>query len=474
MIATALLAFASLAPAPLAPTPQSVSPQVTRQAPTQLSASQRRALRQLLNIGQGSGGATLGGSFTTGSGPQIQVIAPVVPGVWQVAIGDPGTGWVESLLVGIPSSPIVPSAPLLVMFHGADISEWDCYVNTPLFQDALDRGWYVIAPLGAHQVNWGIPYAQQNVEFALSMFAQLLPIDHNRIYGIGFSMGGGGVMSYAARHQDLNKPRFAALVNHTGATSVAHTYYSASGTFVLDHPLMFNGPPTSDPFLYSQSSTIDLEFGTLNVDPNTDQARNLAHIPVLNEHAQGDPIGYLIEQTQAVHSWLGTIPGMETYLLTPNWNVHAWTTIDEPTALNFLKSKTLQTPAEGQHRVLADREANWFHFYVYQDAEGAFTPFRWTMNSVANSLVLDETQNLARVVVDTLSIGLNTEVNLDLVMQSTDGGAEVTTLTGYELQPQEVLRGGVATTDWSWDPIGETVTLTETNPAAGAVWKIRP
>jgi len=479
MIVPALLALATLAPAlpaaaPALAAPQGATAQSTTQAPAQRSARQQRAIQQLLRVGLGSSSPTLGGAFTTGSGPQVQVTGSPVPGVWQITIGDPGTGWVESLLVGIPSTPAVPNTPLLVMFHGANISEWDCYENTPLFQDALNRGWYVIAPLGAHQLNWAIPYAQQNIEYGLSMFAELLPIDPNRIYGIGFSMGGGTMMSYAARHHDLNRPRFAALVNHTGATSIAHTYYSVASTPAFDNPLLFGGPPTSNPFLYSQASTIDLDPGTLVVDPNTDQARNLAHVSVLNQHAQGDPLVYLIEQTQAVYSWLAAIPGMETFLLTPPQNVHDWTTIDEPTALNYLQSKTLQTPAEGQHRLLADREANWFHFYVYQDAPGAFTPLRWTMNSAANSLVIDETENLARLVVNTASIGLNTAVNLEVVMQSTDGGAEVTTLTGYPLRPQRVQRNGVSSTDWSWDPVGKTVTLNENDPGSGAVWKVRP
>lgn len=464
MIATALLALAPLL---------SASP--PQAAPTRSPQSQQRAqaLRQLLNQG-GGGSPTLGGSFTTGAGPQVQVLASPVQGVWQVQLGDPGTGWQESVLVGLPSQPESPSAPLLVMFHGANISEWDCYVNTPLFQQALDRGWYVIAPLGANQLNWGLPYAQQNIEYALTLFTELLPVDPERIYAIGFSMGGGVAMSYAALHQDLSKPRIAAVVNHTGAVSVAHTYYNVQNTSSFDNPLLFGGSPLDEPFLYSRSSTVDIAPGTLVVDPETDLARNLAHVAVLNQHADFDPLVYLIEQTQTVHAWLSQIPGMVSYLLTPPFSEHAWTTIDEPTALNFLRTKTLQTPTSGQHRLLADREGSWFHFYLYQDAAGDFTPLRWDMSPVLNRLVLDETRNLSRVVVNCQSLGLNTAVNLEVVMQTTDGTTEVTTLTGYAAQPQEVLRNGVATTSWSWDPVAETVTLTEADPAAGAVWRVRP
>jgi pimeloyl-ACP methyl ester carboxylesterase len=465
MIATALLALAPLLPAAPPQAAPARSPQVQARA---------RALRQLLNQGAGSGTPSLGGSFTTGAGPQVQVLASPVQGVWQVQLGDPGTGWQESVLVGLPAVPESAAAPLLVMFHGANVSEWDCYVNTPLFQQALDRGWYVIAPLGANQLNWGLPYAQQNIEYALTLFAGILPIDPTRIYGIGFSMGGGVALSYAALHQDLSKPRIAAIVNHTGSASIAHTYNNVQDPSTFENPLLFGGSPTDDPFLYSRSSVVDVAAGTLVVDPATDLARNLAHVPVLNQHADFDPLVYLIEQTQTVHAWLAQLPGATSFLLTPPFSEHAWTTIDEPTALNFLRTKTLQTPVFGQHRLLADREGSWLHFYVYQDAPGAFTPLRWDWDPVFGRLVLDQTANCARVVVNTQTLNLDTSLEVEVVMQSADGTGDVTTLTGYAAPPQEVLRDGQPTTSWSWDPAAETLTLTESGPAAGAVWRVRP
>jgi pimeloyl-ACP methyl ester carboxylesterase len=465
MISALLLSFAALQPSlPSAPLNQGPA-RNKRQA----------AFEQLLRRGSGSQGLSLGGNFTTAAGgAQLRAQRTLVPGVYQIQLNDPGTGWQESVLLGIPAVKESPTPPLLVMFHGADISEWDCYVNTPLFQDALDRGWYVIAPLGAHQVNFGIPYSQINIEYALDIFTNLLPTDPERVYGIGFSMGGGTMMSYAARHLDPAHPRFAAVVNHTGGVSVANTYWSVSNTSILDNPLMFGGSPNDFPFLYSEASVVDIDFQTSAVDPQTDQARNLAHIPVLNEYAESDPLAYLRNQTQVVYDWLSLIPGMQTWLLTPNQQVHAWTTIDANTALNFLLSKTLVVPKQGEHRLLADREATWHHFYVYQDAPGAFTPLRWVMDSGANRLTLDETANLAHVVVSTLSIGLNTAVNMDIELGTADGTAELVTLTGYALQPQSVLRNGIPSASWSWDPVAKSVTLTESDASGHPVWRIRP
>jgi len=334
-----------------------------------------------------------------------------------------------------------------------------------------------MAPLGAQQVNYGIPYAQTNIAYALDFVTNVIPYDPDRVYGIGFSMGGGTVMSYAARHLDPDHPRFAAIVNHTGTVSVSHTYYNVGDTSNFDNELTFGGSPAEFPFLYSRSSVVDVDATTSQVDPNTDQARNLTHVPVLNQHADFDPLSYIVTQTQVVYAWLNAMAGSETYLLTPPFAGHAWSTIDEPTALDFLYSKSLQVPTEGTHRILADRDAAWHHFRITQDVAGAFTPFRWTLQGNLNRLTLDQTENLASVIIDTESAGLNTAVNLELVLGTGDNTAEEVTLTNYSLLPQEVLRNGVVMTlgvDWEWHPTAQTVTVHEADASGGPVWKVRP
>lgn len=461
----------SLALAAALSAPQAGGAQAPPSSQGRLSAFEKSLLRQ----GSGQNSTTLGGNFTVGGlGPISSANRTHIPGVWQMFLDDPGTGYQESVLLGVPPQRIFRNPPLLVMFHGADISEWDCYLNSPIFDEALNRGWYVLAPLGAHQLNFGIPYSQVNIEYALDIFTAILPVNPERIYGLGFSMGGGTMMSYAARHQDPNHARFAALINHTGGVSIANTYWNSSNTFVFDHELMFNGSPDVYPFLYSQASSLDIDFATNLVDPTTDLVRNLAHVPVLNQYATGDPLTYLINQTQVAHSWMQLIPGMEAFLLTPNQQVHNWDTIDTNTALNYLYSKTLDTPTAGQHRVLADREATWFHFYVYQDAEGAFTPFRWNCEPGSNRLTIDETENLEKIVVDVYGLGLNTAVNLELVLQTNDASTEIVTLEGYQLSPQEVLRNGVADNSWAWDSVSKTLTITESDASVATTWKIRP
>lgn len=470
MILSTLLALAMAAP------PQEAPGADSRPADLRLTEEEVQALQGLVRRGQGSSSATLGGTFTSGAASGGMTVTPSFrPGVYRIVLDDPGTGWQESVILGVPQVQTPGPDPMLVMFHAHDVSEWDAYVNgNSLFEEARSRGWYVLAPLGAHQVNYGIPYAQTNIEYAVTLITDLLPIDMDRIYGVGFSMGGNTLMAYASRHHDLDKPRFAAVANHTGTVSVAFSFCNASNTSVFEDPLLFNGTPTTVPFLYSQSSAIDIDFVSNAVDSDTDQGRNLANTSVVSFYADSDPLVNAVLACQTLVTWLAPIPGIDSTLTTAPLATHAWSTIDEVALCNTLSGKTLQTPTDGAHRVLADREDNWFHFYVRQDAAGQFTPFRWNYEPLANRLTIDETQNLAGIDVRTASIGLDTASPLEIIMLSSDGGAESTTLTGYATQPVEVKRGGVVTSSWTWDSRAKTVTLTEADPSTGTTWLIQP
>jgi pimeloyl-ACP methyl ester carboxylesterase len=418
--------------------------------------------------------SVLGGNFTsTRAGVQVGV-APA-PKTYTVTFPNTGTNFAERVLVGLPDMAQVTSpAPVMVMFHGYNRTEGSCYVDGgDLFAEAQSRGFFVIAPLGAHTRNYGIDYAQDNIEFALTFLMANLPIDPQRVYGVGFSMGGGGVLSYGARHMDPTKPRFAAIVNHTGGTSTSFVYWNSAEQNLFDHPQFFGGSPAAFPFRYSTASTVDIDFATRAIDPATDLARNLHPVPVLNYHAEFDPNLNLVLATQLIHSWFGLNPGMETYLLTPSLNDHLWSTMNENIVLNFLYSKTLATPTDGVHRVLADRDARWHHFSVTQDGAGAFTPFRWNFEPAANRVTIDETENLQNIKVHCADLGLDTAQNLQVLMSTTDGSAESTTLTGYASMPTGVLRGGLVTQDWTWDSPTQTVTLTELIPD-GTAWEITP
>jgi len=464
------------------PRAQAAAPSQARPTTPSVSSSTRRQKRQRPARGiygerlgpGGSGMGALGGAASSGSGPFATAAPTGTPGIWHITFDDPGTGWKERFLLAVPAVPLTP-APLLVMFHGYSATEWDSYYNTPIMKDAMKRGWYVAAPLGAHNVNYGITYAQANIEVVLDWIDQLFWVDHDRVYGLGFSMGGGAAASYAARHLDPDHLRFAALVNHTGSTSLSHTYWSVTNHDLFDMPEMFGGSPTLYPFEYARCSVMDLALDGVTVDPATDMAHNLAHIPTLDVVASNEPSAtyYLRTQTLALHDWLGILGGIET-LLEPIAFEHVWGTLDSQTALNFLESHTLAVPGEGMHTLLADRDGAWHHFQVFQHQAGEFTPFRFSMSEALNQIVIDQTDNLQRLVIDTDSIGLDTSLLLKVILGSQSGQMQTITVPGYPVSPSQVTRNGLITGNYLWDPIGDSVTIYEYDASTYPLWQIIP
>jgi poly(3-hydroxybutyrate) depolymerase len=418
--------------------------------------------------------AAVGGRFSGAAAPRGSAVA-LPKGVYKITLNNTGTGWAEQFVIGVPTNPQSP-APLLTIFHGYGETPEDMVYNTSYFQEAMARGWIVIAPLGAHKFNYAIDYAQTNIEQAINWAATWLTLDPDRFYAVGFSMGGGMASSFAARHLETYGPRFAAVVVHTGTTSIADTYWNANagGQAFFENPLMFGASPVTDPFRYSTASSIDLDTVTNTVDQTTDLLRNLTHVPTYHFAALGDPNPELVNQTAKSHAQLQLRDGDSSYV-TSNDTVHQWWTLDETTILDWLDPQRYQQPDQGElTRTLADRSARWFDIYIQQAVAGEFTPFRWTALTQLNRMYIDEVANADLLSFDPALLGLDRGKPLEYVVNNTDGLALDLVLEGYAQIPSDVKRNGVSTGAWSYDAAKRTVTLFETNAATYPLWRIEP
>ncbi len=394
-------------------------------------------------------------------------------GVYEVTLPNTPSGWEEKFLIGVPKSPLTP-APCLVVFHGYGEEHTDMVAKTTYFQEAMARGWIVIAPLAAHKYNYAIDYAQENAELALTWAATYLTLDPDRFYAVGFSMGGGMAASFAARHLDRYGPHFAAVAIHTGTCSIRDVYWSANDKTLLESPQMFGGNPDQVPFRYQTASTIDLDFSTNQVDPESDLVRNLVHTPLYHFAALNDPNPFLINETQQNHSQ-ALVRHVPSSLVTSNDSVHQWYTLDETTVLDWLEPKTYQQVADGEAiQVLADRDGRWYDFEVTQSQSGGFTPFRWTVLQSMNRFYLDQIENAARIAVDPAKLGLDKDATVEFVVNNVDGTAIEIALEGYAQAPIDVRRAGVSTGAWSFDAATGTLTLYESDASTFPLWQIIP
>jgi len=418
----------------------------------------------------------LGGGHSNFDGPSVRVDEVLGKGIYSLTMESTGTDWEERFIVGVPSDPIEP-APLLVTFHRYSASERDTFIHTDLFAEAMGRGWYVVAPLGAHQVNCGISYSQENIRVVIDWLSEVVRIDRGRVYGIGFSMGGGCALNFAARHLDPDRAMFAAVVNHTGTVSLRDIWHRAQDTSILEHPLMFGGSPYERPFAYQQASTIEMTPWS-GIDERSDLARNLGHVPVQTWCTPQDPLKHLVRQTRALLRHLIRFGG-EVDSQEERGSQHVWDTLDEIRALDFLEPHRLELPSEGTHSMLAIHDGRWLHFDLKQAVEGGFSSWRWHADSRSNLLFLDGLRNIDELRVRTPDLGLSTNTTIRLILGEQRGRtprSQRTTrlvLDGFDFAPRVVLREGKPA-NFEFDPERGELTLEEGDAANLPLWVIAP
>ena len=396
---------------------------------------------------------------------------------YQVHIGGFGmgtqTGYWEDFFVYSPDQ--TKERPLLVVFHKYGVSHYDAWLNTEFFQEAVRRGWHIIAPLSASGVHMGSIEGQINTEKAIEWMMGNFNIDKDRIYGVGFSMGGGAVTNFAARHLDHAKYSFAAVVDHTGGIAHEDTYVQSPSTqFVFDFWFGNGNPGSTDPFKMARSCLLDFHPDTLVVDPTNDLARNLTSVPIKVTRAAVEPLStaYLSKQCDVFVNHLLSLGGKVVYEIVPYFG-HSWDMLDERATVDWLGVHRLKVPTA--HSTLADGDYRYYHFDVTQDAPQAFTPFTWSVDTTLNRLDLSATANLADLGVDLASAGLSATQTFELNLSTSDNLADEVTLQGWPTAPTAVHRDGVQEfTNWNYDSIEQELVIQEFDGTAAHQWVITP
>ena len=441
----------------------------------------------------GPGSVPVGGTPDSGlsgsSGGALGMAANVLPvpgypGAYNVTLRNTGSGYTESFVLQIPSGAPVGPRPMLVAFHRANVSHADAFLWTSFPQECQARGWYFVAPLGGSQRHFSSLVSQINPQRVLDLVCSLYPIDRQRIYGVGFSMGGGAVSTFAARHLDSDAPHFAAILNHSGSVSIAHAFANEIDDNDADDGPLPNGAnleasdlmqfwnggtPATAAFSFQRCSSIDIDPLTGQVGADTDLARNLGHLKVMTVLATGDTHPYIPYQTQTWVSHLANL-GVDNTFNSVAYNGHSWDALDDHAACNWFASISAVEPSSGNQ--LADEDGqSVFHFHVQQDQTGQFTPFQWLADPTANRLSVWGSRNLRRLSVDAQAIGLAYLGTLRWNHSDLDATADELQLTNLPYAPLQVLRDGQSAA-FSYDAQLGTLLLTEPD-GFGHQWQIR-
>ncbi len=484
-----IMLFSAALVLPLLATPVQLPAQkLSAQAPGALAALQAGATRRPTSLVD-LGGLSLQGSISPAAGSLTFGMGGIsvskglfsqrgVRLTYYTLTINPGSGFAETFVVFVPTPFPLSPRPALVAFHGFGVSQMDIVVNTPLLQECAARKWILIAPLSASDGHFMCDPGQTNTQAVLDWALAGLPIDKTRIYAIGFSMGGGMALNYAARHLDPKRGMFAAMVDHTGAVDLNHVYASdPPAQFVFDFWYGDGTPGSADPVLMTRGSVIRYDSLAQQVDPHSDLVHNLDHAPLRIVRAANDPLAYLRTQCEILNAHLlslGRLPGPTYVYEVKPGSSHSWGTLDAKAACNWLKQFNLVLPSSGM--TLASSDAMYFHFFVDQDDPSEFTPFTWKIDPIANELSVRDSANLAMLAVDTGSAGLSTSQPLVVVMSTADDEPDRIVLNSYAVPPASVLRDGGAALSgwWSYNPAAKTLLLTETEGSGVHTWTVIP
>jgi len=402
----------------------------------------------------------------------------------------------ESFTLYVPPTPPGVERPMLVAFHGFNVSHLDIWANTSFIDECQARDWILIAPYqrnlaptgpGTSQISFGSAESQLHVRAVIQYVLDRFAVDRDRIYGVGFSMGGGAAMSYAARNRDREEGALAAVVNHTGTVALQHVYANADTNTQALMRRIFTAAPQFAPFEYNRASVIEMDANGVLVLGGYHMARNLTDVPVRTYYGIGDGQAYLIDEAQALHSYMSLISTNHELLALPAdcpfpaQQGHCWDTIDETEVCDWLGSKSLA--GQGQiGQVLADRSGKWGSLDVDPAVSGDFASFDYSISSSQNSIRILGSDNLETLALDLADLGLNRNAAVGLRLGSADGTGDDIVLSGYGAPPSAVMRNGVLVNPdctlsgaaaWCLDPATGDLRICEPGPQT-AIWSVTP
>jgi dienelactone hydrolase len=423
---------------------------------------------------------TVGGTVLVPTAASAAAPAPPpgFSGVQNVALFVPATGDTELFLLGTPSVPQL-TAPLLVGFHAFGSSHGDLLFHTDFFAEAFARGWYVLAPLARSAAsdptaNYGERRSIRNATAALEWVLTNRDIDLERIYGVGFSMGGGTLGSFMTHNLDPERGMLAAFALHTGSVDQADTYPFLTGppnvTYLMDQ--LFGGPPPVAPFEYRRASLVQLDGLAHQLAPGgLHMAANLVYAPGQVWYANQDPLGYLVTQCEQLMQYFDGVPGSLVSAVVVNGTAHAWQTMSESTVCNFLAAQTLARPTAGT--VIVDEDRRCFDYELQLDAPGQFGELDFDVDLATNRLALTQTSRVARVVTDVQWLGLDTGLIVRVELEALDVGDELV-VRNVPAAPASVARDGLMAPGGSWSYDGQSQTLTIIESDIGLhVWEFQ-
>lgn len=368
---------------------------------------------------------------------------------------------------------------LVLAFHPYGLSYLSPFNGSELPTLCEERNWILVAPLGLTQTNFATVQSQETLDITLELIFHLLQFNRQRVYTVGFSMGGLNAVSYAMRKQDPTGLRVAGVVNHTGTMDAILDYETGGPGLkeVLEDDLHFNGSPTEEFFAWERINPTRLTPGNI-VDPLRAPVTNLIDVPFYLHLNTQDPNADLVAMTYALHTHLLGL-GVDVHLDTVNaGNTHAWSTMDMAEALDFIDGGLAPGEAPENGPVLelfADREDAYRLSEVVSIEPDQVARYKIVVQTpLVNSFAVQAVDGVRELSLDLAPMLVNTAEVLSMTTWAVDGKPVTYNLQGYTAAPSTITVNGVPPVSSSFDAASGTLTVTPTVDGSFAVVQVIP
>ncbi len=344
--------------------------------------------------------------------PATVTVSPTTSYTW-IDSDETGTGYSEKVQIMVPSGydPASP-APLVVAYHGFGMSAGSVAKQSTIDEECEARGWLYLSVTGLDDKLFGSALSQRNVEAAIRWMLATYSVDADRIYMVGFSMGAGVSLNFAARHRDPDGIVIAAVGAVSGASDWTLTWtLEPSLRPWLEHGANFGGPPATSSFNYRRSSGLFADPLTYPPLPGTpldlwSMATNLEHTPVFLTWDVDDSLGFGTDQQLPLSALLNTAGS--TVVTAPVSGTtdgifglpapHSWAVLDEAALFAFLEQHSaVRRPAEFSAQVDRATAVSWTSV-VPRNADG-FVWLQGEADPVGAHISVTDVQGAAAVTV---------------------------------------------------------------------------
>jgi predicted esterase len=389
-----------------------------------------------------------------------------------------GTGFDELIQYQLPEfyDDQGPGHPLVVAYHGFGGSAGSVALLSTIDEECNSHNWVYLSVTGLDDQLFGSPISQQNTEAGIQYILDNFNIDEDRIYMVGFSVGGGIVANFAARHRDPEGLMIAALgvVSGTQDWALEYNIGVAELKLWLILPENFGGPPSTELFAYQQ-------VGGLYCDPASyppassattlsvhSMATNLAKVPTYITYDTDDPILHVPHMCDELETLLLSLGGTVTKTVTTDTSVpgppsipapHSWAVLDEVGLFNFLDGKSVNRyPGDFQAQQDLGGPVSWLETtrhrtdaFVYIDGDVDFGTQHVSVSTVSNASALD---------VDFGTTGIASALPVRFSLTNDDSSKDLpVTLTGFSQAPHRLHD----------HTTGSLITLVDSDPASGSL-----